>query len=141
VSADDDRIVELSVVLKPPSYGVLRSLFPGHEINFDFEEDEEEQYTFNLFAGRRLMRVDALTSATPNNLTPLWYGFEFEFAPEQAPIAAANVDFSGLLYHNYGPTIEQPIKRRKTSEDETDRGVATFKEQQVPTPEPGLEEL
>ena len=72
--------------------------------------------------------------------TCMWYGFEFEFAPEQAPVAAANVDFSSLLYNNYTPTIEHPIKRRKTSEDETDRGVPTFK-QQVPTPESGLEEL
>jgi len=97
VSDEDDSTVELTVTLKAPNFEVLDQLFPGHRLDFGFEEDDEEKHTFLLDAGAKLRRQAPVATYSPNEKTPLWYGFQFDHADELTQTNARNVDFAKSL--------------------------------------------
>jgi hypothetical protein len=93
----DDEIVELTVTFKPPNFAVINSLFPGHHVEFGWEEDKPELYRFSLMIRRKVSRKRPESSYSPSQETPLWYGFLYEFEEVLTDTTAVNSDFSGLL--------------------------------------------
>jgi hypothetical protein len=97
VNDEDDEMIDVAVVLKPPDFEVIASLFPTHHVDFGWEEDVEETVRFSLHAGAKLVRQRPVTSCAPSNDTPLWYGFQYEFQEMLDQTPAPNRDFSKLL--------------------------------------------
>ena len=95
--------------MKAPDFDVIDHLFPPHRISFGFEEDQKDTYFFYLDAGEKISRKEPTTSSSPNEVTPLWYGFVFEYADELSHTNASNVDFTGLLKGGLKrPAADQP---------------------------------
>lgn len=113
VSDEDDTVVELTVEMKPPNLAIIDPLFPNHRVDFGFEEDESEIYTFHLDAGNKISRKPPTTSTSPNEETPIWYGFLYDFADPLTETKARNVDFSNVL-------ITGLNNNNKRTRDETD---------------------
>lgn len=105
VSDEDDRIVELKATFEPPPPNILDQLFTGHRVEFGFEEGVKQEYVFYLNAGEKLARKPPVVTCSPNSTTPLWYGFQFDFALKLPETEAANVDFTETLMSMPRPVV------------------------------------
>ncbi len=125
INDDDDTIVELTATLKQPDFDVIDQLFPGHRVDFGFEEDAEpDTFTFSLETGKKIARKDPVASSSPNEVTPLWYGFMYDFAETLVEISAQNVDFSDILKKN---NLKRPAEEESSEEHAPEKKKAKKK--------------
>jgi hypothetical protein len=104
-----DERIDVTVVLKPPDFQVIASLFPTHHVDFGWEEDVEDIVRFSVHAGAKLVRQRPITSCTPSKATPIWYGFQYEFLEQLDQTPAENRDFSHLLINKIlAPSESEP---------------------------------
>jgi hypothetical protein len=121
VSDEDDTVIELTVVMKVPDYNLIDKLFPHLRVDFGFEDEEEETFTFHLNAGNKVARKNPSTSFSPNEETPIWYSFLFDFADALREKNAKNVDFTDKLIKGFNNNNNNNENNKRDRENDAEQ--------------------